>query len=204
MPARVSLNFPEMNAAPAAWEALVLVLAGRRRPALDADSLKLVNLLMVAPCDVRLRPGRFELWRVARGGHHHYRSELAAPVVHHLMRRLGLARLEKACVGLLYRLGLGARFPECGARAVWLVPGRDEVEILVREAPEGPGPRVAVEAPLSGLWAVPQACPRPEPSWIRADRPCPHCQARPEVFRELPAQTALVCPQCGRSFDRRY
>lgn len=197
MSMRISLSSPEMNAPPDAWDHLLGVLRGVRRPALDARSFKLLKLITAAPIDVRLRPGCLEAWP-ERGGRHQYLSELAAPVVHHLMRRLGLPRADDARVGLLERVGLGASFGKAAPRAVWIVPGPDEVAIFLREAPSIRGPRVAEPVPASGPWALPRAYPHPEPDWVPVSRACPHCEASPALFRRL--GEAWVCPECGRSF----
>ncbi|MFT3921770.1 MAG: hypothetical protein QM778_04485 [Myxococcales bacterium] len=186
-----------------AWPQLQAVLNGGMRPPHDARAAKLVAHIALQPCDVRLRPGRFELWHLARCRHHEYPFGLAAPVVHHLMRLMGATRAVGAQVGLIQRAGLGSPFPEHEERAIWIVPNEREVELYVREAPPVRGPHVAMPAPSYGVWAVPPACTRNEPCFIPAQSACPHCKAKPDFFRELESQAALVCPTCGRSFPLR-
>jgi hypothetical protein len=201
MPTRVSVTTPEFDSAEDAWSALCAVLEGKLRPPLEDESLKLVNSIAAAPCDVRLRPARFEAWRVERSVHHDYRPELAPAVVHHMMRRLGLSRVSGPMVGVLHRLGLGARFEVCDGLAVWLVPGHQQLEILVRATPLGLDAHVAVTPPEHGPWAIPAPCARPETHWVEADRACPYCKARPARFRALSQGSVRVCPDCGRSFE---
>jgi hypothetical protein len=199
MSQRVSLIEPEADAPPEAWDRLLEVLHGAYRPPLDERSLKVLKLITAAACDVRIRPGCFEMWPL-RGGRHQYLSELAAPVIHHLLRRLGLSRAENPYVGVIVRVGLGAKFGKPCPRAVWLVPHSDELQLFLRDPPAR-GPRVAIVIPSTGPWALPKACGHPEPHWVSAIRACPHCKATPPHFREI--GNALVCPGCGRSFDRR-
>jgi rubredoxin len=174
------------------------VLRGAQRPPLDARALKLLKLITAAPIDVRVRPGCLETWP-ERGGRNQYVSELAAPVLHHLMRRLGLSRMQDARVGLIERAGLGASFGAARPRALWIVPGPDEVTIFLRDAPRRRGPRVAMAVPETGPWALPDAYAHPEPDWVPATRACPHCKTSPAIFRRL--DRAFVCPACGRSFE---
>ena len=199
MSLRVSLVEPETNAPPELWQRVVDVLRGSCRPQLEPRSLKVLKLITALPCDVRLRPGCFEAWP-ERGGRHQYLSELAAPVLHHLMRRMGLSQVPEARVGLMERVGLGAKFGEPALRAIWIVPAEDEVQLLLRDAPRRRGPRVGMAVPATGPWALPLAYAHTEPHWVAALRACPHCAATPAQFRELEA--ALVCPRCGRSFER--
>ena len=200
MSLRVSLIEPEINPPPEAWERVVQVLRGGLRPMLDARALQVLKLIKTLPCDVRVRPGCFEMWP-ARGGRHQYLSELAAPVLHHLLRRIGLSQIAEARVGLIERVGLGAKFGKPTLRAVWLVPAPEETLVFLRDAPARRGPRMAMSVPADGPWALPAPYAHAEPSWISALRACPRCGSRPPHFREL--STALVCPACGRSFDRR-
>jgi hypothetical protein len=201
---RLSLDVVESDIPLSAWPHLLSVLNGSARPAHDTTSAKLVNKIATQPCDVRLRPGRFELWHLARCRHHQYKFEAAAPVLFQLMRLLGVTRVAGPHVGLMQRAGLGSHFPEHDERAVWIVPSANEIEIFVREAPSNVrGPHVALPAPSSGPWAVPVACTRNEVSYTRASSECPHCRTRPDFFRELPNQGALVCTNCGRSFAVR-
>jgi hypothetical protein len=200
---RLSLDVPEPVVPDDAWARLLAVLAGRSRPAHDAASVRLVSRVAAHACDVRLRPGRFELWQLSRGSHHQYRFESAAPVLHQLMKLLGVTRIAGPHVGLLQRTGLGSHFEAHQERAVWIVPDANEIELFVREAPKERGPRVAVPAPATGPWAVPAPCLRKEVSYAEANSPCPHCGDQPAFFRELPSQSALVCPSCGRSFGLR-
>jgi rubredoxin len=195
---RISLIGPETDPPPGAWEDLMSVLRGTQRPPLDARALKLLKLITAAPIDVRVRPGCLETWP-ERGGRNQYVSELAAPVLYHLMRRLGLSRIDDARVGLIERAGLGASFGAARLRALWIVPGPDAVMILLRDAPRRRGPRVAVPVPETGPWALPIAYAHPEADWVAATRACPHCKTRPSVFRRL--DRAFVCPECGRSFE---
>jgi hypothetical protein len=200
---RLSLDVPESVVPDEAWTGLLAVLTGRIRPAHDAASARLVSQIAAHPCDVRLRPGRFELWQLSRSRHHQYRFESAGPVLHQLMKLLGVARIAGPHVGLLQRTGLGSHFEAHQERAVWIVPVESEIELFVREAPKVRGPRVAVPAPATGPWAIPHPCTRQEVSYARASSSCPHCGGRPAFFRELPSQSALVCPNCGRSFGLR-
>jgi uncharacterized Zn-finger protein len=124
-------------------------------------------------------------------------------VLFHLMRLMGLSSVAEPHVALIQRAGLGSYFPDHEERALWIVPSPGEIEIFVREAPAQRGPRTGVPAPGTGTWAVPSACPRKETTFVNASFPCPHCKVHPRWYRELSAQGALVCPECGRSFVPR-
>lgn len=198
MSTRISLSCPETAAPPGAWDDLLAVLRGAHRPPLDVRAHKLLKLITAGPVDLRARPGCLETWP-ERGGRNQYLSELAAPVIHHLMRRIGVSRVEDARVGLLERVGLGASFGSFHRRALWIVARPDQVEVFLRAAPSRHGPRVAMPVPEAGPWALPARYEHPEPDWIAATHACPRCSASPAFFRRLEA--AFMCPECGRSFE---
>ena len=189
-----------------AFERVLEVLAGARKPELGLGEKKMARILWSPPTDVIVAQDRFEMQWVThpRRRPHRYFPRLAPGTVFELMRRLGVDRIEEPVVGVVQRSPddwLGERF---GPVAVWVVPGSAEIRVFFRAIPnDDHAPTRPI--PEEGPWALPEPAPEwqpPRKTFLvnEARWSCPHCGAVPERFREL--SSALICPECGRSFDR--
>jgi hypothetical protein len=181
------------------WTELRSVLEGTARPIVGPPEVSLAVGILREACDVCIAPGHFDVWHPTRPHHVQYPFEGAAPVLHYLMRSLSLPHAGGARVGVIERARLGA---EHEARAVWILPSEEQIEILVREAAASRA-IVATAVPEHGAWAVPERFPRNRGLFVAAHFPCPHCRVQPEQFEELPSERAFLCPACGESFVPR-
>jgi hypothetical protein len=202
MPDSVVTEAAEQDTLASVWNDIQKVLAGAQRPSVDAGVVKLVEMLTDRPCDVRISPAGFESWHVIRPYYTQLRFEQAAPVLHYVMRLLGLTQASAPRVGVIERVRLGAHFPERKARAIWLLPEARQIELRIRKAPWQRA-HVGVAVPKAGIWAPPAAFPRNQGAYVAAAFPCPRCHVLPEQFLELPNRAGFSCPACEKSFVPR-
>jgi len=121
---------------------------------------------------------------------------------------MGVSEIRRPTVGLL--MPGRAKLPSLRTEGeqehlAWVVPGHDEIQIMIRPVPEQSPPE-PIPIPHSGPWRLPDPIPPwAPPKKVEVEFPdgldCPRCGRVGSTYRQI-AGGFLVCPSCRCSFEQ--